>query len=401
MGRLRLNAFAGISSETAEEIKWLDKGLAICGCVALGGRSIVSEDVQHNRDERADLVRSMGIQAYACEPLQIGEKTIGTLSFGTKRRKGFTEDELALMSTVADQVSVAIERKQAETALRVSRTKLKAALASMTDAVFISDDQGRFIDFNDAFATFHRFKNKDECSRTFAEYPDILDVFMADGTLAPVDMWAVPRALRGETATDAEYILRRKDTGETWVGSYSFAPIRDKDGAITGSVVIGRDITERKRANEALHKAYEQIQMQSEELQVQNEELQAQSEELQKANEALLESEERFRTLAENSPDIIARFDRQNRHTYANPAAAEPYSRSPKEIVGRTNSELGMDLELVQFWERHYKKVFTTGKPETMEFQHTSPQGKKYYFNTRIVPEFVDGEVASVLAHFP
>ena len=33
-----------------------------------------------------------------------------------------------------------------------------------------------------------------------------------------------------------------------------------------------------------------------------------------------------------------------------------------------------------------------------MEFHHISPQGKEYYFNTQIVPEFVDGEVTSVLA---
>ena len=68
----------------------------------------------------------------------------------------------------------------------------------------------------------------------------------------PLEMWPVPRALRGETVTNAEYTLRRRDTGETWVGSYSFSPIRDKDGGIAGSVVVARDITGRKKAEEAL-----------------------------------------------------------------------------------------------------------------------------------------------------
>ncbi|MEW6517994.1 MAG: histidine kinase dimerization/phosphoacceptor domain -containing protein [Thermodesulfobacteriota bacterium] len=144
------------------------------------------------------------------------------------------------------------DRRRAEEALRESRTKLRAALASMTDAVFIADAQGNFIEFNDAFATFHRFRNKDECSTSLAEYPDILEVFMADGELAPLDQWAVPRALRGETATNTEYTLRRRDTGEEWVGSYSFAPIRDKDGLIVGAVVVGRDITEQKAAEDRL-----------------------------------------------------------------------------------------------------------------------------------------------------
>jgi hypothetical protein len=64
----------------------------------------------------------------------------------------------------------------------------------------------------------------------------------------------VPRALRGETVTNAEYILRRKDTGETWWGSYSFGPIREKNGIIVGSVVAGRDITERKRQEKKIAK---------------------------------------------------------------------------------------------------------------------------------------------------
>jgi len=144
------------------------------------------------------------------------------------------------------------ERKQAEEALRESKAKLEVALASMTDAVFISDASGRFVEFNDAFATFHRFKNKQECAKTFAEYPDILDVFTANGELAPVGMWAVPRALRGETATNVEYSLRRRDTGEVWVGSYSFSPIRDRAGVIVGSVVVGRDVTERKRVQQEI-----------------------------------------------------------------------------------------------------------------------------------------------------
>ncbi len=149
------------------------------------------------------------------------------------------------------------ERKRAEAEAAAGKLKLEAALASMTDAVFITDTEGRFIDFNDAFATFHKFRNKDECAKTFAEYPDILDVFLPGGEPLPVEQWAVPRALRGETATNAEYSLRRKDTGECWVGSYSFAPIRDRDDAVIGSVVAGRDVTERKRMEDELRQAKE------------------------------------------------------------------------------------------------------------------------------------------------
>jgi PAS domain S-box-containing protein len=184
------------------------------------------------------------------------------------------------------------ERKRAEEKLRQTRAKLDAALASMTDAVFVSDAQGRFIDFNDAFATFHRFKTKDECAKTFAEYPDILDVFMADGTLAPLDMWAVPRALRGETVTNTEYTLRRKDTGEIWVGSYSFGPIRAENGEIIGSVVVGREITERKRMEEELRRSRDELELRVRE---RTEELERSHQRLQQLSSQLLQAQEKER----------------------------------------------------------------------------------------------------------
>lgn len=144
--------------------------------------------------------------------------------------------------------------RRSAASLVASDLKHRAALASMTDALFVSDSEGRIIELNEACATFHRFKSKAECAKAFAEDPSFPDVFAQNGDPVPVAQRAVSRALRGETATDAHYILRRKDTGETWVGSYSFAPIRDTDGSIVGSVVTGRDITESKRVEEELRK---------------------------------------------------------------------------------------------------------------------------------------------------
>ncbi|MBK1700783.1 PAS domain S-box protein [Thiococcus pfennigii] len=139
-------------------------------------------------------------------------------------------------------------RKQAESEAQAMRAKLESALAAMSDAVFISDAAGNLVHVNEAFATFHRFASVQECAERLDAYPDILEVSLPDGSLAPLSQWAIPRALAGETAVDQEYRLRRKDTNESWVGSYNLAPIRDATGQIVGSVVTGRDITERKRA---------------------------------------------------------------------------------------------------------------------------------------------------------
>ncbi|MFZ5775750.1 MAG: PAS domain S-box protein [Thermodesulfobacteriota bacterium] len=200
------------------------------------------------------------------------------------------------------------ERKRAALETLVNAAKLEAALESMTDAVFISDINGRFINFNEAFATFHKFRNKEECAKTLAEFPAFLDVYTANGELAPLEQWAVPRALRGEVVTNAQYTLRRKDTGETWVGSYNFAPIRQKDGTIVGSVVVGRDITEQKRTEEAL-----------------------------------CESERRFSTIFHNSPTAIGMsLLHDGQLLDVNPAFVDLFGYSRNELVGHSSDELGL-----------------------------------------------------------
>ncbi len=85
-GRLRLNAFAGISSEQAQEIEWLDYGVAVCGCAARDRCRVVAENILETPDPRTELVKSYGIQAYACHPLMAQDRLLGTLSFGTRTR---------------------------------------------------------------------------------------------------------------------------------------------------------------------------------------------------------------------------------------------------------------------------------------------------------------------------
>jgi signal transduction histidine kinase/CheY-like chemotaxis protein/PAS domain-containing protein/HPt (histidine-containing phosphotransfer) domain-containing protein len=109
-GRLHLNACAGIAEETVRQIEWLDFGEAVCGCAARDGCRIVAEDVQKSSDPRADLIRTFGIQAYACHPLMEQSRVIGTLSFGSRSKPAFADEELDLMKTVADHVAIAMQR---------------------------------------------------------------------------------------------------------------------------------------------------------------------------------------------------------------------------------------------------------------------------------------------------
>jgi PAS domain S-box/hemerythrin-like metal-binding domain len=151
------------------------------------------------------------------------------------------------------------ERKQAEALIRAGRAKLASALGSMTDGVFICDNDGNFTHFNEAFAKFLRFPSIDVCLRSLKDYPAVFEVFTPNGELVPFDHWPVNRALNGETASGLEFHLRRKDTGESWLGSYNFGPIRDTNGEILGAVMTMRDITEQKASDARMQELRNQL----------------------------------------------------------------------------------------------------------------------------------------------
>lgn len=116
------------------------------------------------------------------------------------------------------------------------------------------------------------------------------------------------------------------------------------------------------------------------------------------AQQALYQREQEFRALAENAPDIIARFDKQLRHSYINTAAETVFGLSPQAIIGKTCQDLGLQEALCTYWDENLQQVFTTGCEHSIEFDLLTPDGKTKSYQTRIAPEFAkDGSVESIV----
>ena len=116
--------------------------------------------------------------------------------------------------------------------------------------------------------------------------------------------------------------------------------------------------------------------------------------------EALIEEEAEvqvaarlFRTLVENLPDVISRFDPDLRHLYVSPAIERVTGRPPEHFLGKTNRELGMPPELVEMWDAALLRVLATGRAEQLEFGYASPgaTGATLRFECQLVPEFGEG----------
>ncbi|WP_111707412.1 PAS domain-containing hybrid sensor histidine kinase/response regulator [Lutibacter citreus] len=148
-----------------------------------------------------------------------------------------TENDFSLINS-----SITLENE-----VILKELKLEEVLENMNKAFFITDLEGNLINFNAAFSEFHRFKNKNECSKSIHDFFNLFEGFLPNGKALTLEEWPVIRALRGETVKNAEYVIKRIDTGESWPCTCSFAPIIDKQDIIVGSVVSCDDISEQKR----------------------------------------------------------------------------------------------------------------------------------------------------------
>jgi len=113
--------------------------------------------------------------------------------------------------------------------------------------------------------------------------------------------------------------------------------------------------------------------------------------------EAPYSTESEFRTLIENSPDIISRIDRNMRHLYVNPAIQTLSSLPPSAYIGKTKAELGLPPAVVKAWDTAARAAFDTGTEQKLYFDH-SVNGRMRYFSGRIIPETDnEGHICSVV----
>jgi PAS domain S-box-containing protein len=118
----------------------------------------------------------------------------------------------------------------------------------------------------------------------------------------------------------------------------------------------------------------------------------------QRAVSALLERERELRSLADNVPDMLARFDRGLRVVFANAAAARGADRPAADLLGRAVRELDLEVELAERWEAALRKVFATAGTARLEYEARTSKGPRHY-EVRMVPELGPaGAVDSVLA---
>ena len=107
--------------------------------------------------------------------------------------------------------------------------------------------------------------------------------------------------------------------------------------------------------------------------------------------------EEKFRALAENTPDVICRYDSQVRYIYVNSAGLELLGKPARAVIGKAPEEIGLDEAVCRTWRARVLEVLRTGRPMEVEDDLPTGRGRRYQ-SSHCVPEFgPDGRVTNVL----
>lgn len=113
---------------------------------------------------------------------------------------------------------------------------------------------------------------------------------------------------------------------------------------------------------------------------------------------ALAASVAQFRTLAENSPDVILRLDPTGLPIYVNPGIERILGVAPDMLLRTSRSDLGIPDTLTKLWFAECQAVVAGGQQRRVEFALPTPT-QTHYLDARLVPEFdASGQVTSILA---
>ena len=297
--------------------------------------------------ERA-LLEVQGTQSVLAAPLVDRGRLVGFIGFDSiNSERLWSDDHLSLLMSAAGVVSQALARRDAEQRFALG---FEAAPLGMA----LIGPEGQHVQVNRAYC---ELVGQDEDKLIGQQ---VLDFIHSGDRRAVVAKYGA--LARGDIDQATLELRSGPHLSPTRWFRVHLAAVRTSSGAIRYLVSHLEDITERHQ-----HEI---------ELRV---------------------SEERYRTLVENSPAVVTRFDRNRRMVYMSPSFEELGPWKVGDIIGQRSKAIANSEEF-QKWEAALERVFDSGQRHDTEWEIAIGEGETMWFQSRAVPEFDEhGEVEYVL----
>jgi PAS domain S-box-containing protein len=297
-------------------------------------------------DSHEDVVAALGI-ARDISPRKHMEEELQKAHDELEQRVAIRTDELLKMNEKLNKEI--IERKRIEKELRESEEKYRAIFESFHDVYFKTDKEGLVTIISPSVQ-----------ARAGWNPEEIIGHDVTDFFLNPDDRDVMLQSLiESGAVNDYELKLKAKD-GKVVETSACSQLIIGKDGQPIGVEGVLRDITERKRAEEALR-----------------------------------ESEEKYRDLVENLTEVVYAIDINGKIQYISLAIQPLMGYSPKEMEGRTFAGLLHKEDLPQAMER-FKVLLSGHTTLPREYRIKAKSGEIRWVHTSNRPVFKGDRVVGV-----
>ncbi|MFW9960349.1 MAG: PAS domain S-box protein [Candidatus Thorarchaeota archaeon] len=207
--------------------------------------AIFISDIEQELADKPYLKRILdhgGQSAMAFPILNEHNEVLGVASFATYSKRVYTDDEMALYSTIANMFGTAVEQKSAELALKMSERRYRELLTDVSEGVGISDLNENLLFANRAFANILSYTPEELAGMNLKDLVDPSEL----------DKLAVETIKRTENVSSMYNILFVTRNDERKLCRVSAVPALDNNGVIDGTVAIITDITEQVKAEEAL-----------------------------------------------------------------------------------------------------------------------------------------------------
>jgi len=346
-GDLYMHTLSGITTEEFKQIR-VPFGGALGGSVAQSGQWRMVEDyLEETGPLFHDVARAEGLVNGIAVPVKIGGTNLGVLYVFNRTHTPFSRSDLDTLLLFGNLAAVEIQRRRAEESLRESQERFRklyeeskrgqelyvSLLNSSADAIVIYDMDGRAQYVSPSFTNIFGWTLDEVYGKRIPFMPD---------SEREASMEIIFGLIREGTPCSAFNTRRVTKDGRLLNISISSSRYHDHEGNPAGILVILRDITDKKRAEEALR-----------------------------------QSEEHFRTLAEVAPFGIVVISADQSTEYLN--------RKFTEIFGYT-------VEDVPNTETWFRAAF----PNTILRRFASSAWHKQFVGTRTEDEFVSESVPRV-----
>lgn len=259
------------------------------------------DDLPDEASHERAFLQSLGTRSSLAVPMVYREAVVGFVGFGTVRaEKAWSDDCARLLRLVGELIAAALEHMKADTAMRRSEEKFRTLAESVGEGVAAVDPNERFTFANTTACEIFGVPRGGLLGRGLREF------LSEDGWRTVLD--ETDRRRRSEVGRYDLGIIRRDGTTRDIIVTAS--PRFEDSGEYAGAAAVFLDITERKRVERALH-----------------------------------ESEEKYRSLFEESKDVIYITSRDGKLIDISPSAVSLFGYTRRELIERDVHGLYVDAE--------------------------------------------------------